>query len=371
MASNPPRCWRIAHSESSTGWGGQEHRILAELAGFRKRGSQVSLLAPPDAQLFQRASATQITVVPLSLRRFRFPLAVLQVARWLRRQNVEIVNTHSSRDGWIVGLAGRLVGVPFIVRTRHFDVAVPNRWLSRLVYAHLADHVITTSPKVTAHFQQLFRLPAERFSTVPTGIDLEQFSPQGPIADLAPAARQAHLPLIGMVCVVRKAKGHETLLQAMRRLCDAGSPVHCVFVGDGPYRAAVEQRVQELHLTERVTWTGHREDIPEVLRALDVLVLPSLHEGIPQIGLQALAVGTPVIGSDAGGIPSIVQPGETGRVFPAGDAEALATTIRETLEQREATQALAERGRLFVSAHYSLDGMLATLETLYRRHLPG
>ncbi len=120
-----------------------------------------------------------------------------------------------------------------------------------------------------------------------------------------------------------------------------------------------------------MTLTGHREDVPEILRALAVLVIPSTkHEGIPQIGLQALATKTPVVGSDAGGIPEIIRHGETGRIFPAGDAQALARAICETLTETDATRAMTERGRALVEKNHSLGTMLEAIDALYRRHLP-
>src|SRR4029434_2200133 len=96
------------------------------------------------------------------------------------------VNTHSSRDAWLVGVAARLARVPFVVRTRHIDVSYPQRRLSRHAFTTLTDHVVTTSRKTTAHFQEVFGLPDDRISTVPTGIDLDQFSPTGAKADLLP-----------------------------------------------------------------------------------------------------------------------------------------------------------------------------------------
>jgi glycosyltransferase involved in cell wall biosynthesis len=120
-----------------------------------------------------------------------------------------------------------------------------------------------------------------------------------------------------------------------------------------------------------VTFLGHREDIPEVLRALDVLCIPSkAHEGVPQIGLQALACQTAVVGSDCGGIPEIIRDGETGRIFPAGDHEALASRILETLEQKAETDRLRQAGRRRVEEHHSIEVMLNKLEALYRRYLP-
>ena len=100
-----------------------------------------------------------------------------------------------------------------------------------------------------------------------------------------------------------------------------------------------------------------------------MLALPSLHEGIPQVGLQALATETPVVASDVGGIPSIIRPGETGRLVPPGDAAALAAALEETLRDTAATQSLARRGRALVEQHHSLEVMLDQLEAVYRQHL--
>lgn len=369
MTQPAARPWRIVHSECSLGWGGQEHRVLAELAGFRRRGCPVWLLAPPASQIHQRAQTAGVPVVSLSVAKLAYAFNAVKLARWLKRHQIEVLNPHSSRDGWLLGLAGRLAGVPFIVRTRHIDVDYPNPWLSRHAFTTLADHIITTSDKITAHFREIFGLPAERITTIPTGIDVARFSPDGPKAADLPAAGGA--PLIGMVSVLRSWKGHNTLLQAARLLKREGFSARYVIVGDGPVRHVIEQEIVDFGLRHDVALAGHREDVPEILRTLDLLVIPSTrHEGVPQIGLQALACKTPVIGSDAGGIPEIIRPGETGRIFPAGDAGALARQIREALGDRPATRALTERGRWMVEQRHSLEHMLDTLDALYRRHLP-
>ena len=368
-AESKPR-WRIVHSEASPGWGGQERRVMAELEGFRRRGGETFLLASATSEIFQRATAAGIECKAVDFARWKFPFDVFRVAAWLRRVRPQIVNPHSSRDGWLVGLAARLARAPFVVRTRHFDVPVSNRRVSGFVYTRLADHVLTTSPKVTEHFQELFGLPPERITTLPTGIDLERFSPAGERAVLLPAGRPAAGPLIGMVSIVRRAKGHEVLLRAAEQLRHQGFAADYVIVGEGPNLEAVRAKVAELRLGDCVTFTGQRDDVPAVLRALSVLAIPSLHEGIPQTGLQALATKTPVIGSEVGGIPSIIRPGETGRLVPPGDAAALARALRETLEDAATTRQLSERGRGLVEREHSLGGMLDRLEALYRRHLP-
>ncbi len=367
MQSKSQRQWRIAHTEAGIGWGGQEHRVLAELIGFQKRGCPVWLVASTNSIIYQRAQEAGVPVVPIDYSRRWLLWNIIKFTRWLRENRIEVLNPHSSRDGWIFGIAGRLARVPLIIRTRHIDVNYPNRFLSRLAYCKFADHILTTSGKIAAHFQKIFHLPESRISTMSTGIDLERFSPDGPKADLGlpPGG-----PVVGMVSVLRSWKGHSVFLAAARQLKDAGVPARFVIVGEGGIRPAIEAEIAKLGLANEVTLTGHREDVPEILRALDVLVIPSTeHEGIPQIGLQALATKTPVVGSDVGGIPEIIQPGVTGRIFPSRDAAALAQALRETLEDRETTLRMAGEGRTLVETSRSLDAMLDQLEEIYGRYL--
>lgn len=363
------RKFTIAHTETSLGWGGQEIRILTEMEALRRRGHRLLLAAPERSQVFARAAERGFAPQPLDDRKGRFPAAVLGLARWFRRERVDVVCPHSSRDGWLAGLAGRLAGVPLIVRARHFEVPIASRWLSRLVYQGLADQLVTTSPRISEQFREAFGFGEERVSTIPTGIDLEVFSPAGPKAEFPAPPEQAGWPLIGMVAVLRQAKGHLTLVRAARRLRDEGRPVRLVFVGEGPSKAPIDAEIARRQLGDAVQFTGYRDDIPAVLRALDALAIPSLHEGIPQTALQALACQTPVVGSDVGGIPSVIEAGVTGRLVPAGDDAALAAALRETFTNRAATQAMRERGRARVEERHSIARMADAVEALYRKRL--
>lgn len=342
---------------------------MAELEGFRRRGHLVWLLAPSNSEIFRRAEAAGITVEPIDFTRWKFPLGLVKTVAWLRRVQPHVVNPHSSRDGWLMGVAARLARVPFVIRTRHIDVEYPNRALSRHAFTTFADHVLTTSDRITGHFQEIFSLPDDHITTVPTGIDLNLFSPEGGKAAIGTAENPA--PLIGMVSVLRSWKGHVTFLDAAAKLNAGGFNARYVIVGEGSIRERIEQMITERSLAGLVTMTGNRDDVPEVLRALSVLVIPSTkHEGVPQIGIQALAIKTPVVGSDVGGIPEIIRHGETGRIFPGGDADALAHRIRETISNAEQTRMMTERGRVLAESHHSLDTMLDKLEALYRLHIP-
>jgi len=370
MSKSPQRNWRIAHSEVSLGWGGQEHRVYAELKGFQKRGHPVWLLAPESAQVFSRAKAAGLGTEPIRRRKLGFMLEAMRIASWLKRERIDVLNTHSSADGWLVGVAGRMAKVPLLIRSRHIDVSYPNRWLSKHAFTTLADHVLTTSQKITAHFQESFQLADDRITTLPTGIDVQIFHPNGAKSALITESNPHHLPTVAMISVLRSWKGHDSFLDAIKRLQAEGFAARYYIVGDGPQQPSLTERIKNAGLSGIIQMCGHREDVADILRALDVLVIASTqHEGVPQIGLQALACKTAVVGSDVGGTPEIIRQGETGRNFPAGNGEGLARAIKETIQQKDQTRLYAENGRRFVEKEHSIEVMLDKLEVLYRRYL--
>ena len=361
--------WRIVHSEASLGWGGQERRILAEMEVFRSTGSQVTLWAPETSQIRKQANTRGLPWEALPSGRLQFPWAVIRMAAFLRRHRVQILNPHSSRDSWIAGLAGRLARVPLIIRSRHFDVPLGNPRVSRVVYCQLADHIITTSPRITQNLREVFGLSADRVSTIPTGINLDRFHPEGPRAQLQLPESARGLPLVAMVSVFRRAKGHETLIRAADLLRRSGFLCHYLLVGEGPMMPLTRQWIGELGLESSFTIVGERDDIPELLRRIDLLVMPSLHEGIPQIGLQALACGAPVLASDVGGLPTIIQDGVTGTLVASHDPADWAASIRKVLSDPASTNQKATRGRAYVVAHHGLAQMADALQKLYQRYL--
>lgn len=341
---------------------------MAEMRGFQQRGCATWIMAEAHSQILARAGEVGIGTVPVRFKKSRMLIDAIRLAAWLRRERIEVLNTHSSRDGWLLGIAGRLARVPLLIRSRHIDVEYPTPWVSRHAFTTFADHVLTTSQKITDHFQRIFHLSDDRITTLPTGIDVQRFHPQGAKADLGLTGEG---PVVGMVSVLRSWKGHHVFFDAARLLRDSGRRIRFVVVGGGAPIERFQDLAEKHGVRDLIHFTGHREDVPEVLRALDLLIIASTrHEGVPQIGLQALACQTPVIGSDCGGIPEIIREGETGRIVPIEDAPALAARIAEALDQATTTRTLAEQGRKFVETKHSLETMLDHLDRLYRRAIP-
>lgn len=360
------RQWRILHTESSLGWGGQEVRVLAELEWMRARGHWVALAAHPASAVATRAKEAGLLFYPLRTHKALLPVEIARLAAWLVANRVEVVNTHSSNDGWLAGLAARLAVRPILIRSRHIEVDYPNRFWSGLSFRVLPRHVITTSQRIADRLVAELGISPARATCIATGVDLARFNPEikGTLREELGVAPET--ALVGMISVLRSWKGHATFLDAAARLLGGATPVRFIIAGDGPAREEWTAKIAQEPWKGHVTLLGHRADVPNLLASLDVLALPSYaHEGIPQIVLQAQAIARPVVATTIGGIPEVVEDGVTGLLVPPRDADALARKISALLDAPALSARLGRAARDAVEKYYSLDAMGGKLLALY------
>ena len=359
----------ILHTEASSGWGGQEIRILTETAGLRERGHQVAILCRPQSPLARRAAESGLTVLTDPMPFALDPRAIGRMVQSLRRVRPQVLVTHSSIDSWCGGAAARLLRLP-VVRVRHLSVPIGPNPATRFVYRALCDVVITTGESIRDHLIREVGLPRAKVRSIPTGIDVSRFDPHKADArrvregfGLAP-----DVPLVGIVATLRDWKGHRFFLQAMAKVRERLPAVRGLIVGDGPQRRNITRWLDELHLNETVILAGQREDVPDILASLDVVVSASTgSEGVPQVLLQALAMERPVVASPVGGVPEVIRNGETGTVVPAGDSSRLAEAITAVLRDPAPFKAWARTGGQWVRERWTLGHMLDELEGVYAR----
>ena len=362
---------KIVHTEASLGWGGQEIRVMVELREMSRRGHKTFLIAPPDSDIFRRALDFRIEALPLSMRRGDFFKNLNWLADFFRQEKIDVVNTHSSRDSWLAGFASRKAEVPLVIKTRHISARVSRGWLTRFAYQKLHDFIITTSRGIVEDMVRFNSFDPQCIAAVPTGIDLKRFDVSAPGAHLR---EEMGLPkeskLIGMVSVLRSWKGHPDFLTAARAVKERIPSAFFVVVGEGPRRMQIEEQLLSDNLEDYVFLTGHRDEIPQILKDLDVFVLPSYaNEGVPQALLQAMAVGRPVVASRVGGIPEVVGHGVQGFLCDPQNPKALADSIIRMIENPAEAQRMAQAAREHVVANYSLESMVHRLEEIYYTQL--
>jgi glycosyltransferase involved in cell wall biosynthesis len=362
----------VIHTESAMGLGGEEFRVLAEVADLTARGHRGVLVVPPDSQLQVLARKQGLIVETVSMAKLGYPRAIRALVRLINRYQVDIVHTHGSRDSWIAAIAGRLSRrKPVVIRTRHKSVPVADTMLNRILYARLTDRIITTGERVRQNLIRHNRLEGVRITSIPTGVNLRLFHPQpddGTVREELGIGRHAFL--VGMVSFLRDYKGYNYYIEAARLVLEKSPSARFLLIGDGPEKEVLRERIEQLGLTGKVIMTSHRDDIPRILSALDLFVLTSIAgEGVPQVITQALAMEKPVVASDVGAIDEVVIDGQTGLLVPPGDPAAVCAKILVLMKDRELGKRLAATGRRLVEERYDTQQMFDRLYALYAEAL--
>jgi glycosyltransferase involved in cell wall biosynthesis len=351
----------ILHTEASPGWGGQEIRILTEATAFATRGFRVVLACQPDAPLAREAQQRGLVVRPITMRGPLDAMACWQLRRLMRSDKVDLVHTHSSIDAWLAGFAAKSLGLP-VVRSRHVSIPVKRR--GNFVYNALCDRIISSGEVIRQVLIEAGVFPG-KIVAIPAGVDTSQFHPdvsgEGVRRELA-----LHGPVVGTVAMMRHSKGHSVLLQAIPDILAQEPEAVFLWVGDGIGRQALEQEIAHAGLAEKIRLTGFRDDVPALLAAMDVVVLPSIKsDGVPQGLVQALAMRKPVIASAVGGIPEVVQHQHTGVLVPPNNPGALAAAVIQVLQDPKQAGRWAEAGRELVDTCLTLEHMIDRTAEVY------
>lgn len=357
---------RILHTESSKGWGGQEIRIIQEAFGIRKRGYEVIIAAEKDSQILKKASELNFEIFPISFSKYN-PQSFLKIKSLIEKLGIQIVNTHSSKDSWISTIAAKIISKKKIkvIRTRHLSTLIKKNFLNKILYDILTDSIITTGEQIKNRMINENKFNEKKIISIPTGVDIEKFNP-----DRFQLNKKKNEFSVGAVGVLRSWKGHNYLIDAIPSIIREIPNIKIYIVGDGPQRENLEKKIRTLNVEKWVKITGHREDIPDLLASLDVVIHPSYaNEGVPQVVLQALAMEKAVIASDIACINEVVINNKTGILIKPKNVEAISNSILSLYKDKNLRKELGEKGRRFVVENYSYEKMLDKLETLYEKLL--
>jgi len=295
----------------------------------------------------------------------------LRMASLFRAYRPDVVHTRN----WtcidaIIG--ARLAGVPVVIHGEHgrgaSDPDGTNKFQRRVrrLLNPLVTEFVTVSRDLAQWLAADVGIPSAKVTHIYNGVDTDTFSP----GDRHEARKALGLPeariVIGTVGRLDPVKDHRGLIEAFGRLAQRHD-ARLLIVGDGPCRAELEQLIIELALSSRVHLLGERDDIPQVLRALDIFTLPSLGEGISNAILEAMATGLPVVATRVGGNPELVQDGVTGFLVARRSADALAAALLRYVEDSLLVRRHGDAGRMRVLDTFSLSRMFAAYGDLYSR----
>ncbi len=357
---------------------GTERHMLDLASGLRQADVDIRIACPDPSPLARKAAQAGIEIIPIPKRGLIDWGAVRTLAGLLRSEETQIIHAHNGRTALASALAVRLAGRGCCVATQHFLEpnhtqqgglkAVPGRLAHRWVNAH-THQFIAISEAVRLGMRTRREAGDDRITVVPNGLACDDRSLAPPAQVRAELNIPADAPLVVCVARLEPEKDIPTLLAAMQTVRETVPTAQALVVGDGSQRQALEAQVEERGLAATVHLAGFREDARAVIRAGDVFVLPSRAEPFGLVLLEAMALGRPVIATRAGGPCEIVADGETGRLVPPGDPDALASALSALLTEPETRRRLGANGLRRYRERYTAERMAEDAVTVYRRAL--
>ncbi len=289
-----------------------------------------------------------------------------RLARFLRRERVDVLHAHKFGSNVWGTLAGRAARVPVVLAHEHtwsYEGQPLRRLLDRELIARGADRFIAVSRADQRRMSEVEHIDPARTLFVALGTAP---APQGQRHDVrAELAIARDAPVIGTVGLLRAQKAHDVLLRASALLKARRPDLQVLIVGEGPQRESLEELARELGLQSAVHLLGFRDDVPSVLAALDVAVCSSSFEGSPIAMLEYMDAALPIASTNVGGIPDLIESGEQGLLVEPGDPSALAGAVQQLLDDPQRAREMGARAHERRRAEFDVDVMVARFEALY------
>jgi glycosyltransferase involved in cell wall biosynthesis len=351
---------------------GPAEPVMALIAAQRAAGhdSQLACDTVREGDLVEAARSANIPLEP------RFALCaksgpillmrdVLAFKRLYREGQVDVVHSHRSHDHTLAALARPRKTKVRLVRTLHTERSLAKKRDWQLRHA---DGLITISRRHQRELQERGIMPPDRIVAVEGAVDSERFRPgEGGAEVRSQAGVPPDAPVAGIVARMKPDRGHQLLLQAWSKVAGQLPSARLLVAGRGEQEQELRRQADQAGLEDSVIFIGYRRDLPQVYRALDLkVILAPGNDGTCRAALEAMASGVPVLAAEQGALPEIIRDGQTGRVVPAEDPDALASALIDLFGDRQELAEMGRRARTDAGSRFTIGRQAGEIEGLYR-----
>ena len=390
MATNSSRKIKICQIITRMDWGGSPD-ILRLLCKYLDPDLYDITLVMGDTRFatsktrdFLRNFKGDVLVVPELVRNvnpFKDIPAFFKLKSFLRKGRFHIVHTHTAKAGALGRLAALYANVPVILHTPHGHnfYGYFNPLSSKMIesieryLARFTDAIIALTELEKKDFVRYKVAPESKMRVIYQGLELDDYTKS--VSDKNSLKKLLRIQpedmVVGVVSRIEPVKGVIYFVQAAKLVLERIPNAKFIIAGEGSQRGELEQKAIELGIKDSVIFAGWRDDVPEILSILDVLVQPSLNEAVGMSLLEAQAAGVAVVATSVGGIPEVVKDGSTGILVPPGDISKISQAIIALLSDPQRRQSYAQAGRHWVSGKFRALVMARNTSILYEELLLG
>lgn len=351
--------------------GGITSYIFSLGKGLKGRGHNV-FVASSSGDCLGKFIREGINYIPIPIRTKseidpKILFSLFKLLKYIKEKNIEIVHANTRVTQVLACLIQKYSGRPYVSTCHGF---FKPKFFRRL-FPCWGQRVIAISQQVSDHLRDDFKVENEKIRIIHNGIDLSRFPVQDSLVKSAAKEKFGlqGAKVIGIIARLSDVKGHIYLIQAMQKVLEEIPDARLLIIGEGREKRKLLDLARQLGIEGSIFFMASAEDTFEVLSAMDVFVMPSLKEGLGLSLMEAMACGIPVIGSDVGGIKTLIENGENGLLVAPADPDGLFRAILELLQDNLKAKDLGEKGRIFIHKNFSQEPMVLKTEEVYRECL--
>lgn len=362
---------KILHITNHLNVGGITSYVLTLSKGLKQRGHNI-YIASYGGQLLAKFEEAGIIYIPVPIKTKKeispkIIASLFKLSRVIKDNKIDIIHAHSRTTQVLACLLHRFTGVTYIFTCHGFF----KRRILRRIFPCWPEKVIAISEQVREHLIEDFGLALKDIAVINNGVDIDRFK------TVSPEIRQQKKnslglgpgPAIGIIARLSDVKGHRYLIQAMKIVLGQSPQANLLIVGEGKTLKTLTDLAASLGISKGVFFIPETSDTTDALSAMDIFVMPSLQEGLGLALMEAMASGLAVIGSNVGGIKTLIQDGHNGLLVEPADAQGLARAISILLSDPLKRLDLGAHAQDFIRNNFSLSKMVLETEEEYLKCL--
>lgn len=352
------------NSMSVNNWGGGEKWMLMSAMGLRERGHQIFFGGRENSVFLQKCREEGFPVFPLKIGSDFGIINIIKLARFFKEHHIDTVVANYNKDIRLTGLASWFSGNPILVARSGLAI-LPNNWRYRLTYKFLVDGIMTNTMAIKQKYLSYQWLDSDYIRVIYNGIatnipvDFDKQAIQNKF-DL-PDQR----PVIGIFGRLVNQKQHTVFLEVAKNISKELPKAIFLIVGDGPLRKDIQQYAFDLGILDSLYLIGFQKDVDELYAYCDLILLTSEVEGLPNVVIEAMLAGKPVVAFDVGGVKELIRSEKTGTAVPPNDIFLMTQQSLKLLKSPELRISVGKEAREFILENFSLDTMISEIELYF------
>ena len=360
-------------------FGGGERVFSQVIRGLNKERFGVFVASSPGGKFEKKLTEVGMKIEPIDMTS-RYNLGTIsQLKRIIKTKDVQIVHSQGARADFFARIAARIANAPITISSmamlvEGYDVGILrknlyvliDRWTERWV-----DKFIVLSEALRQALIERHKIPEEKVVKIYNGIELDEYNPglkeaRSEKLEVRRGFRlENDVPVIGAIGRLVWQKGFEYLIRAIPKVTEVFPETRFLIVGEGPLKDKLKVKGEKLKVADSIIFTGFRSDIKQILTSIDLLVMPSLLEGLPMALLEGMAMAKPIVATKIEGITEVLEDGKTGLLVPPKNTDALAGAIIQILNNKTKSNLLGQNARKMVEEKFSVEKMVEQIEWLY------